>query len=208
MAAFTVGDVQSGIPAGPLLEREAELRVIERALAGAEQSAGGMILIEGPPGVGKPSLLKVTRELGRSRQLQVLTARGDELEREFPFGVVLQLFETHVASMPLRDRKRVLKDAASLALPLFSPGLTARSADHRNLSVLHGLYWLTANLAAQNPLLLAVDDAQWVDKPSLRFLQYLLPRLPELAVVAVVTTQPQQAHEAPELTQIRAAPGG
>jgi hypothetical protein len=42
-----------------------------------------------------------------------------------------------------------------------------------SFAVVHGLYWLAANLAAQRPLLIAVDDAHWADEPSLRWLAYL-----------------------------------
>ena len=51
---------------------------------------------------------------------------------------------------------------------------------------MHGLYWLTANLAARQPVLIVVDDAHWADAASLRWLAYLAGRLegPEVAVLA------------------------
>jgi predicted ATPase len=52
------------------------------------------------------------------------------------------------------------------------------------------LYWLTAGLAAEAPLLLVVDDAHWVDEASLRWLVYLARRLEGLAVAVVVATRP------------------
>jgi DNA-binding NarL/FixJ family response regulator len=52
--------------------------------------------------------------------------------------------------------------------------------------VLHGLYWLTVNLADGRPLLIAVDDAHWADEPSLRWLAYLAPRLEGAAVALLV----------------------
>ena len=42
---------------------------------------------------------------------------------------------------------------------------------------LNGLYWLTLNLAGEEPLLLAVDDLHWADHSSLRFIAYLVRRL-------------------------------
>ncbi|GEL19259.1 ATP-binding protein [Pseudonocardia asaccharolytica] len=56
--------------------------------------------------------------------------------------------------------------------------------------MLHGLYWLTANLAARDPLLIAVDDAHWADPASLRFLNYLARRLDGLTVLLVVAARP------------------
>ena len=52
-------------------------------------------------------------------------------------------------------------------------------------AIVHGLYRLTANLAARRPLALFVDDAHWADGASLRFLAYLCGRLHDLPVLLV-----------------------
>ncbi|HEU4422867.1 MAG TPA: tetratricopeptide repeat protein [Pilimelia sp.] len=60
-------------------------------------------------------------------------------------------------------------------------------------ATLHGLYWLTSNLAGRSPLLLVVDDCHWSDGPSLRFLAYLgarLDGLPALVLLAARTGEP------------------
>ena len=59
-----------------------------------------------------------------------------------------------------------------------------------SFAVLHGLYWLTVNLADRRPLLLAVDDAHAADEPSLRWLAYLAPRMEGLALSLVVALRP------------------
>jgi hypothetical protein len=124
----------------------------------------------------------------------VLSARGGELERDFSYGVVRQLFETRLASCGDGERARLLTGAAQLASPLFEFGGTggwlARGEDASHTTP-HGLFWLTANLAERGPpLLLAVDDVHWCDSPSLRFLSYLARRLDGLpvAVAACVRT--------------------
>jgi predicted ATPase len=52
---------------------------------------------------------------------------------------------------------------------------------------LHGLYWLTAELARESGVMLAVDDAQWGDLPSLRYLAYVAERVEDLPVVLIAT---------------------
>jgi hypothetical protein len=57
-------------------------------------------------------------------------------------------------------------------------------------AVLHGLFWLLADRAADEPLLLAIDDAQWADETSMAWLRYAARRVPELPVAVLVATRP------------------
>ncbi|MBN9624486.1 MAG: hypothetical protein J0H06_16355, partial [Actinobacteria bacterium] len=77
-------------------------------------------------------------------------------------------------------REALLSGAAALAKPALGLG----SGDES--STLHGLYWLIAGIAQRGPLLLAVDDAQWGDDPSLRCLAYVANRLEDLPVTMLV----------------------
>jgi predicted ATPase len=134
--------------------------------------------------------------LGQGAGVQVLGARGSELERSFSYGVVRQLFEPLVVSLPAEERDELLGGAAALAAPLFEPAQVAvEAAADSSLATLHGLYWLTANVAARRPLLLAVDDLHWCDLPSLRWLAYLLPRMEGLAVLVVAALRPEEPGE-------------
>ena len=54
---------------------------------------------------------------------------------------------------------------------------------------MHGLFWVVLDLAAERPLLLAVDDLQWTDRPSLRFLAYLARRVESVAVALLLRRQ-------------------
>jgi DNA-binding CsgD family transcriptional regulator len=174
----------------PLLERTDELEAVERALARAHDSAGSLLLVEGRPGLGKSRLIAAASE----RAGHVLGACGDEGERQLAFGVVLQLFERAA-------RSELFDGAAALARPLFEGEAEGRDL----MPLLHGLYWLTANLAEDGPLLLTVDDAHWADEPSLRFLRYLAQRLDELPVVLLVATRPSDA-QPPLLRELAAHP--
>jgi DNA-binding CsgD family transcriptional regulator len=182
-----------------LLERDTELAAIDR-LIGAAPGGGRLLAIEGPPGIGKTALMGETKARGQEAGLQVLGARGSELERAFSYGVVRQLFEPLLASLPSDERVELLAGAAALAEPLFDPDqFTAESAGDSSLAILHGLYWLTANLAARRPLLLAIDDLHWCDLPSLRWLAYVLPRMEGLELLVVVGLRPEERGEDPAL---------
>jgi DNA-binding CsgD family transcriptional regulator len=177
-----------------LLERASELRRAESLLSAAAVSRGSSLLLEGPAGIGKSALVRTVRERAASDGFAVLTARGAELERDFSFGVVRQLFEPALSAVGPAERGQLLAGAARLSEPAIgaidasaeSMPSSASPSHDPTFAVLHGLYWLTANLAERAPLLIAVDDAHWADAASLRFLGYLTGRVEGLSAMVLV----------------------
>jgi AAA ATPase domain len=158
-----------------LLERAGELQELREALVAAGEGTGRVVVVEGPAGIGKTALLRFGSDHARETGLGVLSARGSEFERMYPWGVVRRLFAP-VLALPAAERARVFDGAGALAdIPLGFHGSSAQlSADADALgAALHGLYWALANLALSKRLLVAVDDAHWADGPSLRWLEYL-----------------------------------
>jgi DNA-binding CsgD family transcriptional regulator len=170
-----------------LLERERELETLSSAVAAAAGGAAGLVLVQGPAGIGKSRLLAEARTLAEERGLGVRSARGGELEQDFPFGIVRQLFESQLVGES--ERSRLLAGAAGAAAAVF--GYRDEDAGEPLgeglFRVLHGLYWLTVNLSSERALLLVIDDLHWCDSASLRFLAYLARRLDELPVVLVAS---------------------
>src|SRR5262249_18753390 len=156
-------------------ERDEELTTVETLIDAA--GGGRLLAIEGPPGIGKTSLILEARTRAAEAGMQVLAARGSGLERTFSFGNGPPLFEPFLLPAGDEERAELLTGAAELASPLFEPAqFRADAAPEASLAILHGLYWLTANVAAGRPLLIVIDDLHWCDLPSLRWLAYLLPR--------------------------------
>lgn len=175
-----------------LRERERELERIGVALADAVGGVGGVLLVEGPAGIGKTALGRVAGGEARSRGMRVLRAAGSQLEEEFPYGVVRQLVDPVLRAAGPADRGRLLEgaDGAVVALHLAAGG--AEGAAGSEFGTLHGLYWLVANLSDEGPLLLVVDDAHWAGRASLRFLAFLVPRLVELPVLLLICARPEE----------------
>ena len=167
-------------PAGRLLDREAELSAIVTAVMLACAGAGSMLLVEGVAGIGKSRLIGYAREQGVRAGMTVLAARGAEFEDGYAWGVVRQLFAGRSDGGPVDE-------IAALAAPALAHGAPREGEDE--FAVLHGLYWLTASIARQAPLLLVVDDLHWVDQPSLRFIAHLAHRLEGLAVLLVLAVR-------------------
>ncbi len=182
-----------------LLERDTELTAVAGLIA-ASPGGGRLLAIEGPPGIGKTALMMEAKALAQEAGMQVLGGRGSDLERSFSYGLVRQLFEPLLASLQAEERADLLAGSAALAAPLFDPAqVAAEPAADSSLATLHGLYWLTANLAARRPLLLALDDLHWCDLPSLRWLAYLLPRMEGLGLLVLVGLRPAEPGEDPGL---------
>jgi len=188
-----------------LLERGEELAAVDAAIAGARTNAGRFVVIEGPAGIGKTSVLAEGRARAAGSGLTVLQARGSELEAAFSFGVVRQLFETAVAQAVPEERSRLLDGAAAQAARLFASGGGEGGGDEDWYALLHGLYWLTVNLSEPRPLALVIDDVQWSDAPSLRWLAYLARRLEGLPVAVLATLRPLE-EEHPSLTELLVDP--
>lgn len=200
----------AGVPAlirQQLLERESELAEITLALEAASSGQGRLVVIEAAAGLGKTRLLEAALAEARKRGMTALAARGMELEREFAFGVVRQLLEPQLASVGGEQREQLFAGAAAFARPLFGEAEDAVGppADP-SYATLHGLYWLLATLTGEHPVLLALDDAQWADSASLRFLSFLLPRLAELQLVVLVALRrAEPGAERAELARLGAA---
>lgn len=185
-----------------LLDREDDLAAIDAATAGAIGGSGGILLIEGPPGIGKTALLDELRRRACSMGITVHAARAGELERGFGFGVVRQLLEATVVGAGPDERSRLLAGAAGLAEPVFTDVSAAEETGDVAFATLHGLYWLVANIAERGPLILAVDDAQWADEPSLRFLMHLANRVTDLSVVVALTVRAGADMHRPHLSSL------
>jgi DNA-binding CsgD family transcriptional regulator len=171
-----------------LLERERELAAIEQLLA----SEGRVLVVEGGAGIGKTSLLEAARASAETQGYEVLTARGSELEAGYAFGLVRQLFDRRLATAVASEREALLAGPAGAARTLFADADADALAEDATFAVLHGLYWLAANLASVRPLAIAVDDAHWADPHSLRWLAYLAARLQGLPLVLLVALRPAE----------------
>ena len=184
----------------PLLERERELGALREAVDSASNGDGRLVVVEGRAGMGKTRLVAEARALAAEAEFEVLVARSAELEQEFAYGVVRQLFEPFLAALPEPDRSELLRGSAALAERLFDDEeLTGAASGDVSFAILHGLYWLCANLAARGALAIVIDDLHWTDAPTLRWLAYLGRRLEGLPLLVVVGSRPPEQSAQPEL---------
>ena len=163
---------------GLLLDRDAELGELDRRIAKARCGSGRVIVVEGPAGIGKSTLLVAAGRAARADGTTVLSARCSPLEQHAAWGMARQLFE------PLRVRPEwdeLTVGAAALADRALAPeGGGPASAGDAMHAAARGLVWLVCNLGERGPAVLVVDDVHWADAPSLRWLALLAGSLEEL----------------------------
>jgi DNA-binding CsgD family transcriptional regulator len=188
---LTRGVNRGPVSADALLERDEQLAELRAGAADvAHRQRGRLISIIGQSGTGRSSLLQATAEIADELGLQVASAVATELESEFAFGVIRQLFEPSVLGATPERRKSLFSGAAGMAEAVFVDG---GAAAERVDGLIHGLYWLAANCAwgaaaaGRAGLALLVDDLQCADPPSLRSLRYLARRLTAVPVLLVVS---------------------
>lgn len=163
-----------------LLEREHELDVIDRQLTDACAGSGSLLVIEGPAGIGKTALLRAAMDMGRERGMNVVYGRGGVLEQQIDYGVVRQMLEKAVLNTDEERRQELFAGPAAPAASVLGLGeMPADAGPGRDPAenILHGLYWLMANLAEAGPMVAVFDDAHWGDGASLIASGYLSRRV-------------------------------
>jgi DNA-binding CsgD family transcriptional regulator len=150
-----------------LIGRDHEVAAIASLLASARESRGGALVVRGEAGVGKTALLRDAE--ARAEGMRVLRAVGVDSEAELPFAGLHQVL---TAGLDRLDRLPAPQAAALRG----AFGLSAERVDDRFLISL-GALGLLADIAEERPVLVVVDDAQWLDRPSAEALGFVARRI-------------------------------
>ena len=156
--------------ARPVIGREHELQEIERLLAGAREGFGALLL-EGEAGIGKTTVFREALRRAEASCLKVLACRPGESEATLSFAALGDLLRG-VPSEPWQALPAPQRRALEVALLQIDPG--ERPADRR--AVAAGVRSLVARLASDCPVLLAIDDVQWLDPASAAALEFAIRR--------------------------------
>ena len=174
-----------------LLGRQRELAALNRLLSAARDRRGGAIVVLGEPGIGKTALIE--QGVSSAPDFQVLRTAGREGELELAFAALQQL------CAPGLDRLERLPELQRDALKVIF-GLSSGDPPDRFLVAL-AVLTLLSELAAEQPLLCVVDDAQWLDQASAQALGFVGGRLANEAVAFVFGARelPDELLDLPEM---------
>jgi len=167
---FDVGDPRLEMP--PIRGRADELKVIGAQVSAVSQGRGGVLVIEGPPGIGKSRLLTELVALADKSGVRTLYGEAFEYQQSVPF---FSLFMATLRAHPPVGDAEALRQLGSTA----------------DLG-----YWVVRDLAAaihaaaaRTPLVIALEDIHWADTGTLLALRSLATGHPDAPVLWVLTAR-------------------
>ncbi len=174
-----------------LIDREAELAQLQEAL-GSTMSGGGLVFaMTGAPWMGKTRLLEELASIA-SADRDVLIGRAFRMEQTLPYGVAAQVLAA--AATRIDAQRDEIPEWAINELGRLSPGFAPASLESTHdrfgeLRLLEGIQTVMSILARERPILIILDDAQWMDTSSAALFSYLARRISEMPVVMVVAAR-------------------
>jgi DNA-binding CsgD family transcriptional regulator len=159
--------------------REAECEALARLLAAARSGQSGALVLRGEAGIGKTALIEEL--VGETEGCRVLRTAGAESEQELAFAALQQLCGPVIAGRDCLP----LPQQAALGVAFGTGGGPPPDRFLIGLAVLG----LLSEAAEGQPLLCAVDDAQWLDRASAEILAFIARRVQAEGIALVFATR-------------------
>ena len=176
-----------------LYGRGEELAAVGRLVEGMRAGRAGALVLTGEAGIGKTALLDAAEQMAAGAR--VLRVTGVESEAELPFAAL------HALLRPALDEAGALPARQAAALR-GAFGMTQEAVADR-FGVGLGVLSLVAELAESQPVLLLVDDAQWVDRASADALAFAARRLHAERIAVLVAARDEPGETLPGLPELR-----
>jgi DNA-binding CsgD family transcriptional regulator len=164
------------VPVHGILGRDAELAQVQSFLESVSRGPSALIL-EGTAGIGKTTLWHTGVSFARARGHRVLSCRAAESEARLSYAALGDLLDFDLPHLPAPQQRAL--DAALLRAEVEGAPPDQRAVSVASLGVLRAL-------AASDPVIIAIDDVQWLDVPSARVLAFVVRRLEDAPIRILV----------------------
>ena len=175
-----------------LIDREEEMaRMME--LLDPAQMTGAVVSLTGQAWMGKSRLLEEVERAAAESGRRVLFGRAFRMEQGLPFGVAAQIFRS--AARLIDGSSDTLSSWALSEVARLVPELSGGRPRSEvrdpfgELRLFDGAFTVLAELAAQSPLVVVVDDAQWMDPSSAGLISYVARRITGCRLLLVVAAR-------------------
>lgn len=188
--AETKPTVSDGNVDTPVAGRSANDQAVGEFLASAAVRPSGLVL-EGEPGIGKTTMWLAAIERAREQGFQVLSTRTAAAESVLAYASLADLLSgIDLAAHAIPDTQRLALNRVLLRAETTGPATDQRAVGAGLLSVIDGL-------VQTGPVLVAIDDVQWLDSSSISAVAFAARRLSgRLGVLATVRTEIDRDHAA------------
>ena len=173
--------VPAGTLAGALIGRVSEMAVLTDLVQEVASGQGGLLLIEGEPGIGKSSLVRAATAEAADAGCEVFWGAGDELGQALP---LLPLLEG------LRVREASANPRRNTILRLLRGELAADRGTDVSAALAEQLLALVAEQCATQPTMLVIDDLQWADQASVTLWGRLARLVRQMPLLLIGTMRP------------------
>lgn len=172
-----------------LLSREYEIGAVGRILRSAAAGIGCFLVASGEAGIGKTALLNEAVDRARGEGFRILQARGSYSEGDRSFGLARRLFGSAPAQSDVDIQIASVLAALSSSTPEFqNNGGQGSSFIETSFADLDALNLLVSYLALERePIVIAIDNLHWADRPTLRWLITLAERIESVPVAIFAT---------------------
>jgi DNA-binding NarL/FixJ family response regulator len=182
-------------PLQALLER------LDKAIGGT----GTLVLVGGDAGVGKSRLVRDLKHEAGSRPVRVIEGRCTSTESSVPYAPLMNALRFRIAKGEGEAVAQMLGPLRAVLAPIF-PQLegsgTDSTADRDRERPFELIFAVLERLAAEEPMLLVLEDVHWADQTSLELLHHLAHRAPSLRMLILATYRSDELHAAHPLRRL------
>jgi len=185
--------------------RDAPLQSLLERLDEAIAGNGSLVVVGGDAGVGKSRLIRDLKHEAASRPVRVIEGRCTSTESSVPYAPLMNALRFRIAKGEGEAVAQMLGPLRAVLAPIF-PQLegnqTEPAVDRDRERPFELIFAVLERLAAEEPMLLVLEDVHWADQTSLELLHHLAHRAPSFRMLIVATYRSDELHAAHPLRRL------